>query len=333
VNSLRQPLPLILCILCALFAWAGIAQACSCSGALPPNQSLANADAVFTGKVVKLTKTGTVKDMPDYYTGYDVTFELGMVIKGKGLQGKKTATIHTGMGMGDCGYDFAEGKEYLVYANGIFPNLRTDICTRTQPLEGVGEEILELLDQLPKIAIPPSEPQLVLKGTIDDAGYKGYVFELRNYLHERIFYSEPVAQVFRDGKWEDYPINSNIGPREDPSAEEAVRMLDEDSKYAAEDAANRDGLWGVRYLSRKRAEAVFAPRQSQSLPWRIGYGYTTEKKMTPRTNLSKARHFVWGPRIEGTTEAKKLTFDEAFGSTGLIPFPLGTNPSDAGTGP
>lgn len=328
----RTPLAILPWLICALYAGLGGAQACSCTGALPPNQSMAIASAVFTGKVIKLAKTGTTAAMPDHYLGYEVTFELGKVIKGKGLSPKGTVTIGTGAGFGDCGYDFEEGKEYLVYANGKYPTLETDICTRTQPLEGTEEEILELLDRLPKIPTPPSPPQLVLKGTIDDAGYLGYVFELRNYLHERIFYSELVAQVFRDGKWEDYPLNADIGPRQEPSDEEATRILQEVARLDAEDAANREGIWGVRYLSRMRAEPIFAALQSQRLPWRVGCGYTTEREMRSNTNLTKSHRFVWGPRIDKSIEAKNLTFDEAFSNTGMIPYPLGSHPPDPGSG-
>jgi len=332
MKSFRNTLAPLLGLLCALCTWGGGAQACSCTGVLPPNQSMVGASAVFTGKVIKLTKTGTTEAIPDFYTGYEVTMELGSVIKGKGLKSKGTLTIRTGMGFGDCGYDFEAGKEYLVYANGTYPDLKTDICTRTQPLADVGDEVLELLDRLPKISTPPSPPQLVLKGTIDDAGYLGYVFELRNYLHERIFYSELVAQVFRDGKWEDYPLNADIGPRQEPSDEDATRILKEVARLDAEDAANREGLWGVRYLSRMRAEPIFAAMQSQRLPWRVGCGYTTEREMRSNTNLAKSHRFVWGPRIDKSIEAKNLTFDEAFSNTGMIPYPLGSHPPDPGSG-
>jgi hypothetical protein len=145
-----------------------------------------------------------------------------------------TVTIHTGSGFGDCGYEFAEGSEYLIYAYGPASKLQTSVCTRTRLLRDTGEEILELQAKLPKIPTPPRPPQLMLKGKIDDAGYRGYVFEFQNHLHERIFYDLFQTQIFRDGKWEDYPSNQGVEPPPELSPEAAAEMLRQERAESAQ---------------------------------------------------------------------------------------------------
>ncbi len=52
--------------------------------------------------------------------------------------------VATGSGGGDCGYRFAIGKRYLVYARKWPPSgsgLTTGICSRTRPIEEAGEDI------------------------------------------------------------------------------------------------------------------------------------------------------------------------------------------------
>src|SRR4051812_14994750 len=81
------------------------AGACSCAGGRPPLKEMAQRDAVFTGKVLKLTKLGVE---PNFFTGYNVTIELARVIKRDKLLPAtgSTLVVHTGSGFGDCGYEF-----------------------------------------------------------------------------------------------------------------------------------------------------------------------------------------------------------------------------------
>lgn len=190
---------------------------------------------------------------------------------------------------------------------------------------------MELQGKLPKIPGAQHLPELVLKGTINDAGYHGYVFELRNYLHERIFFSRPHVQVLRDGKWEDYPMNDDIGLRNEPKAEEVAKLLTEERTQNAQEEAERHGLRGIPYLARMSARPDFVALQSQNLPWRVGFQYEMEGAMIAGKKLSKSRRFVWGPQIEGSTETRKLTFEEAFQNTGMIPYPLGTESTKPNT--
>jgi len=77
----------------------------------------------------------------------------------------KITTVLTGIGNGDCGYDFETGKEYLVYADPIQGGaLFTSICARTAPLEQSGPELRFLRGE------PPSADDLLDPSTY----YKKY---------------------------------------------------------------------------------------------------------------------------------------------------------------
>src|SRR5690242_20093151 len=62
-----------------------------------------------------------------------VTLSVLRVYSGQ-ISGQTTLT--TGLGTGDCGFDFETGKQYLIYANRIAPDsLYTNICFGTSPLD------------------------------------------------------------------------------------------------------------------------------------------------------------------------------------------------------
>jgi hypothetical protein len=61
-----------------------------------------------------------------------------------------TVIILTGMGLGDCGFDFETGKQYLVYADRIDAvNLFTSICSGTSPVEHAGPALRFLRGEKP----------------------------------------------------------------------------------------------------------------------------------------------------------------------------------------
>jgi hypothetical protein len=65
-------------------------------------------------------------------------------------QASGNVTVLTGMGLGDCGFDFETGKEYLVYADRVdAENLFTSICTGTSPLEQAGPALRYLRGEKP----------------------------------------------------------------------------------------------------------------------------------------------------------------------------------------
>jgi hypothetical protein len=65
-------------------------------------------------------------------------------------QASGTVIILTGMGLGDCGFDFETGKRYLVYADRIDAvNLFTSICSGTSPIEHAGPALRFLRGEKP----------------------------------------------------------------------------------------------------------------------------------------------------------------------------------------
>ncbi len=120
------------------------AKPCSCIGEANPKQALKAADRVFRGKVLRVEAF----DVPVTLFGPDsnhkvpfkrYTIQIQKMLKGKML--RRQIAVITGVGHGDCGFNFTEGKEYIIYATwrtqflNDEPTVRrflyTDICTRT----------------------------------------------------------------------------------------------------------------------------------------------------------------------------------------------------------
>ena len=115
-----------LTILCLVLLSPRHADACSCDAIGPPCQNAFRVDAVFLGTVRAIT-TYTTADPP--YPRRRVVFAVERAFRG--IQ-DATAQVTTGMGGGDCGYEFKDGERYVVYAHRIDGRLVTGICTRTR---------------------------------------------------------------------------------------------------------------------------------------------------------------------------------------------------------
>jgi hypothetical protein len=214
--------------------------------------------------------------------------------------------------MGDCGFQFATGEDYLFYVYRT-PEGRwqTDVCTRTVLLKNAANEVLELEGRLPALTIPAQEPLLELRGTTKDAGYEGYVFTMRNRLHERIFYFEGHfrIQVQKDGKWVDYPPNHHVAPRPELSPAAAAKEL-EQWKNAYDELQPEHS---ASFVDRQTSRAVFAAVPTKSATWRVGYQYVTEHELDAGAELQASDHFVWSAPIEPNTASTPLSFEQAFG--------------------
>ena len=128
----RALLPLLVAAVLAL-GLAGDAAACSCMEPGPPAQELENADAVFSGKVVK------VEPFTEGFQKLRVTFELDRVWKG--LAEGDRVTLTTAADSATCGYPFEKGKSYLVYAYGEEGELTGTLCSRTALLKEAKEDL------------------------------------------------------------------------------------------------------------------------------------------------------------------------------------------------
>jgi hypothetical protein len=106
---------------------------CSCRGPATAADALQSADAVFTGRAISVRDTIVLGDslVPEWPRRVATLLADGAW---KGVEAQ-TVTVTTGMGGGDCGFPFAQGETYLVYAHrggrdGSGP-LETSICGRT----------------------------------------------------------------------------------------------------------------------------------------------------------------------------------------------------------
>lgn len=63
--------------------------------------------------------------------GYTVRYFFKVEQKFKGIS-TKNITVETGMGLGDCGFEFRPGFLYLIYAHIDNSIVHTYICTRTK---------------------------------------------------------------------------------------------------------------------------------------------------------------------------------------------------------
>lgn len=121
----------------ALIFLAGIeAAACTCD--VPPKRplkqsvNLARKDsrAVFSGRVLKIDEAG-----------YPLRVTIRVNKSWKGVLPAEVVLL-TGNGLGDCGYPFEAGHNYLVYAYGPdVDHLGTNICQRTAPLSAGGKDL------------------------------------------------------------------------------------------------------------------------------------------------------------------------------------------------
>jgi hypothetical protein len=117
-----------------------VAEACSCFSGFPLCQTYWDTPAVFKGTVIEVEEIRVPAGRPDaYYSKRRVHISVDETFRGN-VSG--VVPIATGAGGGDCGYNFEEGKSYLVYAyKNDEGQLGTGICTRTRPIEKADEDL------------------------------------------------------------------------------------------------------------------------------------------------------------------------------------------------
>lgn len=117
------------------------ASACSCRfGGGAPCAEYWRTDAVFTGRVIGGSKV-TIDAEPYKQEMLAVRFVVEQSFRG-GVEEIETEVL-TGMGGGDCGYEFKLGERYMVYAfrGEKDRKLYTSICSRTRPLSKAVEDL------------------------------------------------------------------------------------------------------------------------------------------------------------------------------------------------
>ncbi len=131
--SIRLVLIVSLIVLWAMMN-AERSYACSCGELGSPSEELAEADAVFMGRVVSVRQVESSQGV--FITEFLVTTLW---------KGPLYSTMYITTSNEPCGTGFSEGKEYIVYAYGIGRDaLRTNLCTRTTPLSRGMDDLARL---------------------------------------------------------------------------------------------------------------------------------------------------------------------------------------------
>lgn len=113
--------------------------ACFCVPEKSPADELARSTAVFAGRVTQIEASST--PMWEDVESVNVTLQVSRVWKGPL---RTTLTVLTARQGIDCGYEFEEGVEYLVYARGSGDDLTVWFCSRTQLLDAAQEDLAVL---------------------------------------------------------------------------------------------------------------------------------------------------------------------------------------------
>lgn len=137
-SRLMIMLPLIGMLVAAIVALQPCtAFACSCMMPGAPAAELERSSTVFAGKVVSITPVNRGGVAPQL----QVRFEVSQSWKGPAAQ---TIELMTSTDSASCGFSFAQGSEYVVYANDSEGYLGTNLCSRTRALGDAGEDLAAL---------------------------------------------------------------------------------------------------------------------------------------------------------------------------------------------
>jgi hypothetical protein len=143
----------------ALFVGSGLspehAHACSCMQQ-SQRDAFEQAVAVFEGHVVEL------QPPPEADGTGQVTVRMKIVRAWKGIESEE-ALVTTPANSAACGYTFAVGTSYLVYASAVEGKLDVSLCSRTQQLAEAKEDLGAL-----GLGATPVQPQTTPPDTAAD---------------------------------------------------------------------------------------------------------------------------------------------------------------------
>jgi hypothetical protein len=114
----------------------------------PPCQSAWQFDSVFTGTVeeiddpgLPIVPRGAAPPAPGQFPQRKVRFRIAEVFRGTDPS-EREIVIETGLGGGDCGYNFQRGRDYIVYASKRPGGaLSTGICSPTRLSEDAAADL------------------------------------------------------------------------------------------------------------------------------------------------------------------------------------------------
>lgn len=113
------------------------AYSCSCAPSPDPLQALAEATAVFSGRVT---------DISQHRGRLTVTFDVDQQWKGETVP---SVVITTSASTAMCGFTFELNETYLVYASESQSRLQTGQCSRTTRLNRASADLSQLGESQP----------------------------------------------------------------------------------------------------------------------------------------------------------------------------------------
>lgn len=124
-----------------VLVWPAASEACSCVGPYPACQATWQSAAVFVATVIRIDEA-----KPSAARPFDMRRVRVRITEGLRGDVGDEADVFTGRGGGDCGFDFAEGQQYLIYAYRAPDSaaLSTGICSRTRRLAEATEDLAYL---------------------------------------------------------------------------------------------------------------------------------------------------------------------------------------------
>lgn len=165
-----------------------VARACSCLPPPPPVDALAEADAVFHGRVIRIRWAD--ETAPFGLAAAEVTFEVFDRWKGPEVE---TFVLFTEASSAMCGYPFTLGGQYIVYAfEDDAGGFGTSHCTRTRPYDeaeaaalGPPTVVAPIVEPpgvpCPGCVTPPAPPEALAEA---DAVFHGQAIDLRQLREE-----------------------------------------------------------------------------------------------------------------------------------------------------
>jgi len=115
------------------------AHACSCVAPGSPIEEMRKSDAVFSGEVVDIHTPVSSR-----FSSADpmfVSIEVDRVWKG---DVSLHETVRTAQSSASCGFNFEEGRRYLIYANKIDNGISVSLCSRTTLFQNATEDLRAL---------------------------------------------------------------------------------------------------------------------------------------------------------------------------------------------
>jgi protocatechuate 3,4-dioxygenase beta subunit len=187
----------LLLIATLLHCFNSEASACSCgSGGGAPCEEFWRVDAVFTGRV---TGSSQITVDEGEYKSTQRVVRLTVEQRFRGAVEDVETEVITGLGGGDCGYEFKMGGRYIVYAyrNEKDHKLYTSICSRTRTLAEAADDLAFVRE---------------LSTTRDAAGSVFGRVVKRNYQWkegENVFKPVPGVDVLIEGVGKKYEARSD----------------------------------------------------------------------------------------------------------------------------